>query len=293
MKQSYQQGDIIQDFSIFKWHTFLPGEIMDDLSVMKFHGNLHDFVPEQYFSPGYSIQIITSGAITISINAKRYELGPNSGYFITPDFLLHRPEKSNMYVEAYILSFSRKFVQEMNMEFKLNQIARIYAQPTWTMSEHKTQRIIHYYDLLREVIDDKNRPAATFLVQSLFQYLAGETFWDKQIQPTLSREEEIAGKFLVLVDENCEKEHALDWYASKLCLSTRHVANTVKQVLGMTASSCIEQALTQRAKTLLYTTRMTIQQITDQLGFQNQSHFGTFFKRHVGVSPAAFRKSPV
>jgi AraC-like DNA-binding protein len=77
-----------------------------------------------------------------------------------------------------------------------------------------------------------------------------------------------------------------------MCLSTRYVANTVKETLGMTASACIEQALMQRAKTLLYTTTLPIQEIADQLGFQNQSHFGTFFKRHTGCSPAAFRKSP-
>jgi AraC-like DNA-binding protein len=68
------------------------------------------------------------------------------------------------------------------------------------------------------------------------------------------------------------------------------VANTVKQTVGMTASACIEHAITQRAQTLLYTTTLSVQEIADQLGFQNQSHFGTFFKRHTGLSPAAFRK---
>ena len=57
-----------------------------------------------------------------------------------------------------------------------------------------------------------------------------------------------------------------------MCLSTRYVANTVKQVLKMTASSCIENALMQRAKTLLHTTNKSIQEIAEQLGFQNQSH---------------------
>jgi AraC-like DNA-binding protein len=92
------------------------------------------------------------------------------------------------------------------------------------------------------------------------------------------------------VDENCEQQHSLDWYASEMCLSTRYVANTVKQVMKLTASSCIENALMLRAKTLLHTTNKSIQEIAEQLGFQNQSHFGTFFKRHEGLSPVAFRK---
>ncbi|MBQ2519984.1 MAG: AraC family transcriptional regulator [Paludibacteraceae bacterium] len=106
----------------------------------------------------------------------------------------------------------------------------------------------------------------------------------------MSRNEEITGRFMHLVDIHCEQQHSLDWYADQLCLSTRYVANTVKETLGVTASSCIEHVLIQRAKTLLFTTTKSIQEIADQLGFQNQSHFGTFFKRHEGVSPAAFRK---
>ena len=106
----------------------------------------------------------------------------------------------------------------------------------------------------------------------------------------MTRNEEITGRFMHMVDANCEQQHSLDWYADQLCLTTRYVANTVKQTLGITASACIEHVLVQRAKTLLLTTTKSIQEIADQLGFQNQSHFGTFFKRHEGMSPAAFRK---
>lgn len=81
--------------------------------------------------------------------------------------------------------------------------------------------------------------------------LKGVEMWNDK---PMSREEEITGRFMHLVDAHCDQHHNLDWYAGQLCLSTRYVANTVKQTLGMTASSCIEFALTQRAKTLLYTT---------------------------------------
>jgi AraC family transcriptional activator of pobA len=41
---------------------------------------------------------------------------------------------------------------------------------------------------------------------------------------------------------------------------------------------------------LLLTTALPVQQISDRLGFKNQSHFGTFFRREVGMSPRAFRE---
>lgn len=285
------ENTIISDFSIFKWMSFLPGETsVDDLSVMKFNGKIEKYIPENYFMPCYTIQIVTAGTLRLPVNNKEYEVHANDGYFLSPGFFVKSSSSSSDYVEMYIMSFSRKFAKDMKMTFKLAQIAQVYAKPVWSMSEQKTQRLIHYFELLREVVDDKNREAALLLVYSFFKYLAGGTQFDKQVNPSLTREEEITGHFLALVDEHCEQQHSLDWYASEMCLSTRYVANTVKQTLGINASTCMENALMQRSKTLLYTTNKSIQEIAELLGFQNQSHFGTFFKRHEGMSPAAFRK---
>jgi AraC-like DNA-binding protein len=190
----------------------------------------------------------------------------------------------------YILAISRAFMAEMNLQFPLSLISHIYIHPVWHMNAQKVQGVIRYFDLLREVVAAQNRTAAMLLVNSLFHFLAGEIANTKMHAPSISRNEDITGRFMHLVDAHCEQQHSLDWYADQLCLSTRYVANTIKETLGIPASSFIERALMQRAKTLLVSTPMPIQQIADQLGFRNQSHFGTFFKRHEGLSPAAFRK---
>jgi AraC-like DNA-binding protein len=224
----------------------------------------------------------------VNINNKVNELSANSGYFTSPDFLLKRPEPSDTSVEVYILSFSPKMAEKLTSPFSLSQLARVYMHPTWQMSEKKTQRMVHYLELMREVLDDKNRLAALYLLDSLI-FCLSDYYEEEPTQAQLPRSEEITGQFLVLVDGNCHQHHSLDWYASEMCLSTRYVANTVKQTLGFTASSCIERALVQRAKVMLSTSATPIQQIADRLGFQNQSHFGTFFKRHEGCSPKDFR----
>lgn len=296
MQHISDENNILTDYSGFKWMSFIPGETsVDDISVMKISTTQGRFasyiIPENFNAPTYCIQIITSGFMHADINHQHYKVETNGGFLTTPDFLMGRPKDTDNHVELYCLALSRKFMQDMNIQFPLSLISYVYVHPTWQMSSQKTQRSVQYMELLREVVAENNREAALLLVNSFFHYLSGEVAHDMTIMTAMSRNEEITGRFMHLVDTYCEQQHSLDWYADQLCLSTRYVANTVKETLGMTASACLERALMQRAKTLLYTTNKSIQEIADQLGFQNQSHFGTFFKRHESISPAAFRKN--
>lgn len=289
------ETQILADYSVFKWMSFIPGETsVDDICVMHVKGEkgalINRIIPEQYFSPSYCFQIANKGFGKIYINNEEYEIKANDGFLLVPDFLVKRPTDLESNIDMYILAISRKFMAEMNLQFPLSLISHIYIHPVWHMSAEKVQGVIHYFELLREVVASQNRTATMLLVHSLFHFLAGDIANTQMHAPSMSRNKEITGRFMHLVDANCEQQHSLDWYAGEMCLSTRYVANTVKQTLGMTASSFIESAIMQRAKTLLVSTPMPIQQIADQLGFQNQSHFGTFFKRHEGMSPAAFRK---
>ncbi|MBO6058105.1 MAG: helix-turn-helix transcriptional regulator [Bacteroidales bacterium] len=289
--EANEQGKLeTADFSQFKWAGFIPGKSkVDDLSVLKFHGDIRKLdIPENFSPATYTLQFIKSGTMKVDINNQIHELSANSGYFIAPGFLVRHPNAEG-YPEMYIVSFTMDFIQELHLPFSLVQIAHIYSRPVWRMSAQKMQRIEHYCELLREVCDEKNREAAAQLLKSMIFYLAGDMTSAATQQTQLSRNEEITGKFLVLVDANYAQQHSLDWYASELCLSARYIANTIKQTLGMTASSCIERALTHRAKTLLSTSTTPIAEIAEMLGFQNQSHFGTFFKRQAGVSPSAYR----
>lgn len=294
MEAQDKNEQILTDYSGFKRMSFLPGEnSVDDVSVMEINTTQGRFsqhiIPEQYFVPTYCMQFILKGELRVVVNNQLYTFKANEGFLITPDFLVKKPDDTENHVEMRILALSRRFLEEVNPQFPLTLISHIYVCPHWQMSAQKLQRTMHYLDLLRELTEDKDRTAAVHLVRSLFHYLAGENLAMWNDKP-MSRNEEITGRFMHMVDAYCEQHHDLDWYAGEMCLSTRYVANTVKETLGMTASACIEQALMQRAKTLLYTTTKSIQEIADELGFQNQSHFGTFFKRHEGVSPAAFRK---
>lgn len=296
MRLSENENNILTDFSAFKWMSFIPGETsIDDLSLMKIESTEEKFmryiIPDHYFTPTYCLQFVVKGSMNLMFNGKHYEVKANDAFLAMPELRVSKLDMTDNYVEMYVLSMSRKFIQELNLQFPIAFVSYFYVHPLWQLTAEQTERVIQYMNLLRELVEDKNRTATLHLIRSLMYCLAGEENNRYRI-PASSRNEEITGRFLNLVDEYCQQHHALEWYAAELCLSARYVANTVKMTLGITATECIENALIRRAQALLHTTSMPIQEIADQLGFKNQSHFGTFFRRHTGLSPKAFRLSP-
>ena len=108
---------------------------------------------------------------------------------------------------------------------------------------------------------------------------------------SLSRAEQICGQYLSLVEMHCCTQHKVEWYADQLHLSPKYLSNIVHQTICTSPNACISQAILRKAKSLLSSTSLSVQQISDRLGFQNQSHFGTFFKRRTGMNPSAFKRS--
>lgn len=101
----------------------------------------------------------------------------------------------------------------------------------------------------------------------------------------------ISDQFINLVQQHFKKERFLDFYASKLEITPKHLSRTMKSLTGITAVEWIERYVILEAKVLLKSTNMTVQQIADELNFPSQSFFGKYFKKNVGMSPKDFRNN--
>ena len=159
------------------------------------------------------------------------------------------------------------------------------------LSDEELELVLRYFDFLRALIEENQQKAALNMVRSLMYYLEEcKTNYSKKLH-TLTRPEQICGQYLSLVETNCRKQHTVEWYADQLHLAPKYLSNTIHQTLNTSPNALIDQAILRQAKSLLSSTSFSIQQVSDRLGFQNQSHFGTFFKRQTGLNPSAFKSS--
>ena len=168
----------------------------------------------------------------------------------------------------------------------LNQVVKV--------PENLTQKFENFYLHIREIFSDSqsiNAYQAMVLAIASFFYECGT----KCYLPVLNSSQKPIGrlteKFLSLVQQHFKKERFLDFYATKLEVSTKHLSRTVKDATGSSAVDWIDRFVILEAKVLLKSTTMSIQQISDELNFNSQSFFGKYFKKHTGRSPKDFRNT--
>ena len=98
-------------------------------------------------------------------------------------------------------------------------------------------------------------------------------------------------RLITLISDHFPKERSVSFYADRLCLSPKYLSSMVKGICGYTVQDLVFKAIIRRAIFLMTSTSKTIQEISDELNFPNASAFGTFFKKHTGLSPKNYRIS--
>ena len=127
---------------------------------------------------------------------------------------------------------------------------------------------------------------------SAYYYGLGYYVHNAQRQKSvLTGQQEICEKFISLVSEHFKTRREIGFYADKLCMTNKYLSSLLKQETGMTALEWIKKYVVLYAKGCLSSTSMTVQEISDDLGFPSQSVFGKYFKRVEGLSPKAYRQS--
>jgi len=92
------------------------------------------------------------------------------------------------------------------------------------------------------------------------------------------------------IDTHLENKIELEGLARRVGYSEYYLSRKFKTETGMSISEYIREARIGRAKILLATTEMDIQNISDRLCFGNRSFFADTFRKVVGVPPAEYRR---
>lgn len=172
----------------------------------------------------------------------------------------------------------------------------VASNPHLRLTSEDLDNVMLLYRMLRKRIADPTfelrKEFAINGMRSLFCYLAPYLVENSMnlLRPK-TRGRQITDDFLSLVESYSLEYRKLDFYAERLYITPRYLSKVVQEVSGRTAREWINMRVLLEAKVLLKEGRLSIQQISDQLNFPNQSFFGSYFKRATGMSPSRYRHS--
>jgi AraC family transcriptional activator of pobA len=138
-------------------------------------------------------------------------------------------------------------------------------------------------------------PLRTELLQSKLQVLlyetaAAYTALTGVADPRPPRAQLLTQQFKQLLCAHCSAERHLAFYASHLCITPKHLTETIRAVTGRGAAAWIAEAVTLEARLRLQNPALTVAQVADELHFADQSTFARYFRHTVGQSPTAYRQ---
>lgn len=242
-----------------------------------------------------TIILCTGGRKELQINFADYTLTPGSLAFIYPNSMW-RPLATSSDFEAHYFSIQGTSAKEWNAFIDLDTVfslrSYIAKHPYTQLSLDETQVMTQYLNLLKSRYEANAQAIIIRFILSAFTLELNRIFTarEKSDRSKISRQEDILWKFLTLLKQYHKEERTVNFYADKMCISPKHLSSVIKQMSHKTAHEIIADFVTMTAKRLLKTTTMSIQEISDELNFANQSFFGKFFKQNTGQSPSAYRR---
>lgn len=280
--------------------SFIKGEIVLSDNMDAPFSEPVEQLPQNNFpvQAGMSIVLFCmEGEIHIRISLKEYVLRPNMFCVII----------TGMIFEVLSISYDfRGFMIATRTNFmpvteKTTQVMSFYKslqnRHCYTFAEQEVAEFVRVYRSAKATLQDADHPFRIPMLQSYVQILYYRMLpivtkeEESQSKYSHTRQEEIFQRFIGEVEKHYRKERSVKFYADLLCISPKYLSTVIYKISQQLAGEWIDAYVILEAKTLLKSGKLTIQQISEQLNFSNQSFFGKFFKRCAGMSPKDYMNS--
>ncbi len=237
------------------------------------------------------LYILSGGGIkkigTITIDIKERTL------IAIPAFTIHSANYGED-VKGYLLSFNLDFY--LQDRFPNHHLAKMHLfapyMTSFTYTDQKEEALLTsiFEMIFEENTHDRKNKEVLIALKILELIIHCERLLKCESKQQKKIVIPLVIKYMQLINEHYKTYHNTDYYAKKLHIHPNQLNANTKKYLGRTAKSTIDAMLMKESENLLHQTALSVKELAYELGFQSASHFSRFFKRHTGISPAAYRQ---
>lgn len=238
----------------------------------------------------------SKGSIKLTVNGKVLEFVPGDVFVCPPNVKVENSVRGeNLDCKAIGLSdhiiqaLLRDRMETWNHMVYINQVYKI------TLDESCEQNIDLYYKLLQSKMQSKRRVPSYSTLQSLLRALlldlcneleeVNEIFDDQRP----SQGKMLFNRFLSMISNADVKRQPIAVYAANLAITPKYLTMLCLKYSEKTASDWVIQYTCEDIRFYLRNSNLSVKEISSKLGFANMSHFGSYVRKHMGMSPSEFR----
>ena len=257
----------------------------------------HPYLGKMYIPRNMMMLFIEQGTGAISINNELHSMDADHMFFLhsrsevmlidaTPDF------------KSVVIGVPAVLTQSASLQMDISFIFLLMKKPCWELEGNMRKMAESFYTMFEYISNDLQSDAKTDLITSLFTFFMSVIYeTTKHTLPsdkpkTSMTKHSLISRFGKLLRVHIREDHRVSYYADQLFVTPKYLTQVVKSTIGITPKDIIDRMLALESLQLLKHTNHTIQQISGQLGFPDQSYFGRFFKRMFNISPIQFRQNP-
>lgn len=102
---------------------------------------------------------------------------------------------------------------------------------------------------------------------------------------------DIAKRVEKIITSDLRQHHPAWELAAQFSVSETSLKNYFRGVFGQNISIYLREVRMKKAAELLATTKLSVAEVAEQVGYMNQSKFASVFKKQFGLSPLEYRRS--
>lgn len=246
-------------------------------------------------SDSYLFLASRKGRLQIDINGNTHTIKEGERLTVLPQNFTDNILVS-VDADIVMLRLSVRIVSDLMREHIDKWNRMIYICKAYRMSAVKNleEQMQFYYRLILSKTMNPDQKYHKEIIRTIIKAILLEMLSNMETDQCQSAEGENKtqfqfNRFLQILSSEDVKHRPIDFYADRLCISSKYLSVICSKVSGKSARQWIDEYTVEDIRYHLFNTGYSIKEIAYRLGFENLSFFGKYVKRHFGKSPSELR----
>lgn len=246
-------------------------------------------------SDSYLFLASRKGRLQIDINGNTHTIKEGERLTVLPQNFTDNILVS-VDADIVMLRLSVRIVSDLMREHIDKWNRMIYICKAYRMSAVKNleEQMQFYYRLILSKTMNPDQKYHKEIIRTIIKAILLEMLSNMETDRCQSAEGENKtqfqfNRFLQILSSEDVKHRPIDFYADRLCISSKYLSVICSKVSGKSARQWIDEYTVEDIRYHLFNTDYSIKEIAYRLGFENLSFFGKYVKRHFGKSPSELR----